>query len=137
MKLSEQMKREFEKMVSARVSELLLEQVEEVAQAQVKALVNGKAAHKKAPHPIQYPPSTVLKRGDKEGLKHFRMTTLTGLMASAAWEALARDGHFASRATRADMTAYLLKTFDRESATASKVSAMISMAIKRGVLVPA
>ena len=132
MKLSESMKREFEKQVAARLAELMAEQVEQVAQAQLKALVNGHGAHKKAPHAIKYPPSTVLKRGDKEALKHFRMTTPSGLMANAAWEALARDGHFASKATRADMTAYLLKTF--EGLTPSQVSATLSVAIQRGVL---
>jgi hypothetical protein len=134
MKLSEQMKREFEAAVAIRVQEMLLEQVEAVAADQVKAILNGHGkTHKKAAHPIQYPASTVLKRGSKDGLKHFRMTQQSGLMANAAWEALARDGHFASKATRADMTAYLMKSF--EGTTSSQVSATISQCIKRGVLV--
>jgi len=137
MKLSEQMKREFEAAVAARVQEMLRERIEAVAGEQVKAILNGhgKAAHKKAAHPIQYPPSTVLKRGDKAGLAHFRMAQLSGRMALAAWEALARDGVFASKATRADMTAYLLKSF--EGTTNNQVSAALSIALQRGVLVPA
>ena len=137
MKLSEQMKRDFELAVTTRVMELLGEQIEVVATEQVKAILNGhgKVAHKKATHAVQYPPSTVLKRGDKDGLKTFRMNQLSGRMASAAWEALARDGVFASKATRADMTAYLLKTF--EGTTNNQVSATLSIALQRGVLVPA
>ena len=133
MKLNESMKREFEAAVAARVQEMLREQIEEVAGRQVKSILNGHGKpHTKAAHAIQYPPSTVLKRGNKDGLKRFRMTKPSGLMASAAWEALARDGHFASKATRADMSAYLLKSF--EGATSNQVSAVLSIALQRGVL---
>jgi len=136
MKLNEAMKRAFESAVATRVQQMLDEQVEQAAVEQVKAILNGHAPKAgRAAHPVQYPPSTVLRRGNKEGLKQFRMTQQSGLMASAAWEALAKDGHFASKATRSDMTAYLMKTFP--GTNSSQVSATISVCIQRGVLVPA
>ena len=135
MKPSEQMKRDFELAVTTRLMELLGEQIEPTAQARFKAILNGHAPTAKAKtFTIKNPPRAILRRGNKAALEHLRPNRLTADMARAAWDALARDGKFAHKAVRSDMTTYLVETFAEQGATRARVSAALSNAIKIGLL---
>ena len=140
MKLSEQMKREFERAVKARVEALLAEQVESAAQAEVERIVNGRRVpvrkSKVATYRVKYPKTTVLRRGEiKPEEAGFRMTRDSGLLVSLAWQSLGRGESFSGKASRADLTAYLRAS--KPEVRSELVSAALSEALRRKVLVPA
>jgi hypothetical protein len=116
--------------------------VEKVAREQARELLSKLTGCSRMPsegqrrrHPIAYPPATVLARGDMLALNRFRKGTMQCHLAAIAWNSLASGGKFAGRATRADMTRYLMSYEQFKNERPAAVSGAISAMLKRGLLV--